>query len=375
MRLHEFEGKKLLKECGIPVPKGRVATSAREAALIACELGCAVVVKAQVLVGGRGLAGGIRTADSPEDAGARAEEILASEIRGEWPEGVLVEERVEIDREIYLGVTVDGVAGRPALVVSASGGVRIEEVAEQRPEAVASVHADPAAGITEKQTLDLVRGAGVEPAAEVADVLCRLYRLFAEQEATIAEINPLIVTTEGGLVAVDAVVEVDDTALFRHPDLKEMAAGRTGDPRSAGAKSLGMTFVGMEGDIGLICSGAGLGMATMDLIARRGRPANFLETGGGITRELMAEAMRIVLGQPGLKGVLINIYGGINPIHEGAVGIADVMAEGVDIPVVAKALGNFQEETWATLEAAGVTVVKSVETEKAVDEILRRAYA
>ena len=168
---------------------------------------------------------------------------------------------------------------------------------------------------------------------------------------------------------------MDDAALFRHPDLQEMAGRRAGDPRTQAAKSVGMTFVGMDGDIGLICSGAGLGMATMDLIARRGRPANFLETGGGITRELMAEAMRIVLGQPGLKGVLINIYGGINPIHEGAIGVADVMAKGVAIPVVAKALGNFQEETWATLEAAGVTVVKSVETEKAVDEVLRRAYA
>jgi succinyl-CoA synthetase beta subunit len=375
VRLHEFQAKSLFGQHGITVPEGRVAAGAQEASEIALELGCRVVVKAQVLVGGRGLAGGILTADTPEEAGVHAETILGSRIRGEKPEGVLVEERAEIDREIYLGITVDGVAGRPALMVSASGGVRIEEVARQRPGAVASAHADPDAGLTQGKALDLVASAGVKPAEEAANVLCRLHEVFSEAEATIAEINPLAITVDGRAMALDAVVEVDDAALFRHPDLQEMAAGRAGDPRAQAAKSVGMTFVGMDGDIGLICSGAGLGMATMDLIARRGKPANFLETGGGITRELMAEAMRIVLGQPALKGVLINIYGGINPIHEGAVGVADVMAEGVDIPVVAKALGNYQEETWATLEAAGVTVVRSVATESAVDEVLRRAYA
>lgn len=210
---------------------------------------------------------------------------------------------------------------------------------------------------------------GIPAADAVGEVLWKLYDIFTKCDALIAEINPLVILDDGRVFAADAVLEVDDTALFRHPEFKPRASV---DPLAKRAKALGMTYVGLNGQIGLICSGAGLGMATMDLIADRARPANFLETGGGITRELLAEAMRIVLARPGLKGVLINLYGGINPIHEGALGVADVMAEGVSVPVVAKALGNFEAQTWATLEAAGVTVVKAVETERTVCEMLRQ---
>jgi len=273
---------------------------------------------------------------------------------------VLVEERLDIAREFYLGIAVDGAAGRPAVVLSAEGGVEIEKTAAARPEAVVRAHVDPVAGLDEVRARELVSGLGTKG---VAEALCRLYRIFAAHDAVLAEINPLAVLPDGRLVAADAVVEIDDAALFRQPRWQARGQGRV----------QGMTFVGLEGEIGLVCSGAGLAMATMDLIAEHARPANFLETGGGITRELMAAAMRLVLGQPGLKGVLINIYGGINPIHEGALGIAEVMAGGVGVPVVAKALGNRQEETWAILERAGVEVVRELESEKAVAALLCRA--
>ena len=374
MRLHEHEGKALLRDYGVAVPAGSPAGTREEAVRIATDLGAGVVVKAQVLAGGRGKAGGILVADSPEDAGRCAAQLLTSDVRGCRPEEVLVEERLDISREIYLGITVDGAAGRPAAVVSAEGGVEIETVAAVRPEALASVPVDPIEGMSGADAEGLVRQAGLkgEVGRAVAGALLGLYRLFAECEALIAEINPLAVLGDGSVAAVDAVVEVDDAAQFRHPAFRDRAAARPTGPRERAARELGMTFVELDGDIGLICSGAGLGMATMDLIAQRAQPANFLETGGGITRELMAEAMRIVLDRPGLRGVLINIYGGINPIHEGAKGIADVMGKGVPIPVVAKALGNFQEQTWATLEAAGVTVVKEIETEAAVAALLDR---
>jgi succinyl-CoA synthetase beta subunit len=364
VRLHEWEGKELFREAGIAVPRGKVAHCPEEAARLAGELGGEVVVKAQVLAGGRGRAGGIRRATTPAEAGARAAELLQGRIKGCAPEGVLVEERLEIARELYLGLAVDGVEGRPAVVVSAEGGVDIEEVAARRPGAVRRAHLDPLAGMDRALAGELTEGLGTPGAAEV---LLRLYQIFALNEALIAEINPLALLPDGRLAALDAVVEIDDAALFRLPRWQGRARPAPGETRVGG-----MTFVELEGEIGLVCSGAGLGMATMDLIARAARPANFLETGGGITRELMAQAMRLVLERPGLKGVLINIYGGINPIHEGALGVAEVMAEGVEVPVVAKALGNRQEETWAILEKAGVEVVRELETEKAVAALLAR---
>ena len=368
MRLHEYEAKALFEEYGIPVPRGEVAHGADQAREVATRIGGPTVVKAQVLAGGRGRAGGILTAATAADAGRCAGEILAAEVRGLRPECVLVEEQLDIQRELYLGITVDRAAGRPALVASGVGGVDIEELAASRPEVMASVHADPGAPLCDGEAQALVAAVGLEGdnSRDLADLVGRLYRLFAASEAVIAEINPVALLGDGRLVAADAVVEIDDTALFRQPRWAERAS--SGDPRHPG-----MTFVELDGEIGLVCSGAGLGMATMDLISERARPANFLETGGGITRELMAAAMRRVLERPGLKGILINVYGGINPIHEGARGVAEVMAEGVSVPVVAKALGHREQETWAILEEAGVHVVRSVETEDAVAEVLRRA--
>lgn len=364
MRLHEWEGKELFREAGIEVPRGALAQGPEEAVRIAAQLGGEVVVKAQVLAGGRGHAGGIRIAATPAEAGELAAQLLHRQIKGCRPESVLVEERLELVRELYLGLAVDGVEGRPAVVVSAEGGVDIEAVAARRPGAVTRAHLDPLTGLDSALAGELTAGLGAPGAAEV---LCRLYNIFAADEALIAEINPLALLPDGRLVALDAVVEIDDAALFRLPRWQGRAKATPGQTHFQG-----MTFVELEGEIGLVCSGAGLGMATMDLIAEGARPANFLETGGGITRDLMAQAMRLVLARPGLQGVLINVYGGINPIHEGALGVAEVMAAGVQVPVVAKALGNHQEETWAILEQAGVEVVRALETEQAVAALLRR---
>ncbi len=364
MRLHEWEGKELFREAGIAVPRGGVAQTPEEAVRIAAELGGPVVVKSQVLAGGRGHAGGIRAAATPAEAGEMATMLLHTPIKGCQPEGVLVEEKLEIARELYLGLAVDGVVGRPAVVVSGEGGVDIEAVATRNPGALTRAHLGPLSELDPKRAMELTAGLQIPGAAEV---LCRLHKIFTANEALIAEINPLALLADGRQVALDAVVEIDDAALFRLPRWQGRVRPVPGETRVGG-----MTFVELEGEIGLVCSGAGLGMATMDLIAEEARPANFLETGGGITRELMAQALRLVLARPGLQGVLINIYGGINPIHEGALGVAEVMVEGVQVPVVAKALGNHQEETWAILEAAGVEVVRSLDTEQAVAALLRR---
>lgn len=367
MRLHEHEGKELFAAHGIAVPRGRVAATASEASAIAADLGTGVVVKAQVLVGGRGKAGGILTAADPPAAGAAAARLLGSQVRGLPVEGVLVEEHLQIEEELYLGVTVDSAAGRP-VVLAGVGGVDVEDRSVSDPAAMASARLDPGAGLPAALSHDLVARAGIgRPGA--ADALSRLYEVFASHEALLAEINPLAVLGDGRLVAADAVVEIDDLAAARQ-ERWQRAEGDGAGPRAE--VDGGMTFVEVDGDIGLICSGAGLGMATMDLIAEHARPANFLETGGGITRQLMATAMRRVLRQKGIRGVLINVYGGINPIHEGALGVADVMAEGVAVPVVAKALGHRQEETWEILRAAGVTVYEGLDTEGAVAELVSR---
>jgi len=216
-------------------------------------------------------------------------------------------------------------------------------------------------------------GLGSETAVKVAEALYRLYRIFTSYDALITEINPLVVTKEGTIVAADGILEIDDAGLYRHTKFEKFARERIPDPLAREGKEIGVSYVDLGGDIGVICSGAGLGMATIDLIGRRGRPANFLETGGAITEDLMAAAMRLVLKKPGLRGMIINLYGGINPIQEGAKGIVKVIREdGVNLPIVAKALGNFQEETWRTLEEAGVTTVKTMETEKAVEVLFQR---
>jgi succinyl-CoA synthetase beta subunit len=372
MRLHEYEAKRLFQGYGIPIPRGEVARSRERVEEIARTIGKPIAIKAQVLVGGRGKAGGVGFAETPEKAGLIAEEIVRQRIRGERVEEILVEEKLSIERELYAGIAVDGEAGVPVVMVSPEGGVDVEVTARKHPERIVSRRVDIFLGLRPYEARAMVKKIGFQgdTARKVVDVILSLYRVFRAYDALIAEINPLVITKEGAVVAADAVFEIDDSGLSRHPEFGELALERVTDPLVGEGKRIGVSYVGLDGDVGVICSGAGLGMATIDLIGQLGRPANFLETGGGMSEELMAGALRLVLKKPGLRGIIINIYGGINPIHEGAKGIASVIEEdGVTIPIVAKALGNFQEETWEILEGAGVTVVKEIGTEKVVETL------
>lgn len=372
MRLHEYEAADIFESMGIAVPARAVATTPEEAQKIASDLGGPVLLKAQVLVGGRGLAGGVRVASNLEEVHTLSKELLGMDIKGFTVQKLLVSKKINIQRELYLGVTIDGYERRPVVLVSAEGGMSIAEVGESSPERIASLHVDihheffpyQARGICEKL------GVSSKQLVPLADILVRLYRVFIRYNALIAEINPLAVTADGDFIAVDAVLEVDDSALFQLSDGLPGDRERIENPLERRGKEIGVTYVDLEGDIGIISSGAGLGMATMDIIGQKLRPANFLETGGGMTEELLYRSMDLVMMKPGVRAIFVNIYGGINPIHEGARGIVHYIEEhGVRIPIVAKALGNHQEEAWNIFRTGGVHVVTDVPTEKAVDRL------
>ena len=372
MRLHEYEALDIFEENGIPVPRRGIAGTMHEALHVAGEIGYPVVLKAQVLVGGRGLAGGIKTASSPDELKEMADALFGSDIKGLPVLKVLVCEKVEIAKELYVGITVDGYSGKPIIVVSTEGGVLIEETARTSPEKIASIHIDPSFGYYPYQARTLLRMLGLKQQLITAwtDVIGQLYNVATRYESLICEINPLVVLPNGGLIAVDAVLEVDDSALSRIRFPLPDRVDRIENPLERRGRGIGVTYVDLDGDIGIISSGAGLGMASMDIIGEKMKPANFLETGGGITADLLYRCMELIMMKPGLRAVFINVYGGINPIHEGAKGVVRYMQEhNVKIPIVAKALGNRQEETWEIFRAAGVHVVTEAATEKAVERL------
>jgi succinyl-CoA synthetase beta subunit len=375
MRLHEHEAARLFQQAGVPVPPFVVARTADEAVAALSRVELPVAIKAQVLVGARGKAGGIAFASTPEEIREKANTLLRSSVRGLAVDAVMVARKVPIARELYAGVAVDPAAGGIAVILGTAGGIAVEETAKERPEALYRRIVVPPEELRGHQARALAKEAGLhgELMVRVGDILTGLFRVFRKTDAMIAEINPLIVTPDDALWAVDAVLEVDDSALFRHPELPTDPLARMEHPLEREAGKIGVSYVDLDGDIGIICSGAGLGMATMDIVGERLRPANFLETGGGITEELMYRVTHLVLRKPGLRGLLVNLYGGINPIHEGAKGVVRALREkDVKIPVVAKALGNRQEETWATLAEGGVTVVTDITTEAAVAALCAR---
>jgi succinyl-CoA synthetase beta subunit len=375
MRLHEHEAARLFQQAGVPVPPFVVARTADEAVTALAKVELPVVIKAQVLVGSRGKGGGIVTAETPEAVREKAGALLGGSVRGLRVESVMVAKKVPIARELYVGVTVDAVAGAITVILGVAGGIDVETIARETPEALFRRTIVPPDELRGHQARALAREAGFrgDLMVRIADTLVALYRVFRKMDALIAEVNPLVVTADEQVWAVDAVLEVDDSALFRHPELPKDTLERIEHPLERAAKKIGVSYVDLDGDIAIISSGAGLGMATMDVVGQRLRPANFLETGGGITEELMYKVTDLVLQKPSLRGLLINLYGGINPIHEGAKGIVKVLREKqIKIPVVAKALGNRQEETWATLAEGGVTVVTDITTEAAVDALCAR---
>jgi succinyl-CoA synthetase beta subunit len=374
MRLYEFEGSELFRREGIPIPALAVATSAEEAREKAAEIGLPVVIKAQVLVGGRGLAGGVQTAESLEQVAEVAGRILRTPIKGLPVRKVIVARKAAVAREFYLGVTIDGYEGTPVVILSSAGGVSVEEIARTHPELVTSRHVPISTGLTLPEAREMAEKAGLggKERDSLASLLHTLYHVFRKYDALMAEVNPLVCTVDGAYLALDAKVEIDDSALYRHTDLNLNAEERIPNPLERQGQQIGVTYVDLDGDIGIIASGAGLGMATMDIVGRKLRPANFLETGGAITADLLYQAMALVMRKKDLRAVFINLYGGINPIDEGARGIVRYIQEhGVTIPVVAKALGNRQEETWEILRSGGVRVVTDVATEKGVAELDR----
>lgn len=371
MMLLEHMGKAELLARGMPVPRGFVATTPAEAASAAEELGGGVVVKAQVPAGGRGKAGGIILVDGPEQAAAAAEKLLGKPLVGHTVNAVLVEEKLPIERELFLGLAVDpGSAGYVALF-STEGGINIEEVAAKTPDKVRRLWIDPLAGLEAAEPQKLFEGmVDAALAKRLQEVLAILYAVFVARDALIAEINPLVVLADGRLVAADCRMEVDDDSLFRQQDLKAYKESLM-DERERKAAEIGITYVALDGDIGLIGSGAGLGMASLDMLKLAGlSPANFCDTGGGITRELMRRAVQLTLYPEHVRGELINLYGGINPMVEAALGIVDALKEmEVRKPIVVKLLGNRQAEAWEILEAEGVPVIKTVHTEEAAQKL------
>ena len=348
MKLHEYQSKQIFARYGIPIPKGRVAATAIEARQIAEELGGRVVIKSQVLVGGRGKAGGIRVAKSAKEAEELATQILGMEIKGLPVRKVLVDEAANIDQEIYLGITNDRAARRPVIMASAAGGVEIEEVARTNPEKIIKIHIDPLLGLRDYQARDIAIGIDLpkEYWKQFAEICRSLWRAYVESDATLAEINPLVILKEKQLMALDGKMLLDDNALFRHTDLAEM---RDVDEEAAietEARKYGLSFIKLDGEIGCMVNGAGLAMATMDIVKLfNGEPANFLDIGGGASADKVAAALRIILSDRNVKSILFNIFGGITRCDEVAKGILTALQEvKPKIPMVVRLVGTNAEE-------------------------------
>jgi succinyl-CoA synthetase beta subunit len=348
MKLHEYQSKQIFSKHGIPVPKGRVASTALEARQIAEELGGRVVVKSQVLVGGRGKAGGIRLAKSPKEAEEMAAAILGMEIKGLPVRKVLVDPAANIEQEIYLGITNDRAARRPVFMSSAAGGVEIEEVARTAPEKIIKVHIDPLLGLRDYQARDIAVGIDLskEYWKQFTEICRGLYRAYMECDATLAEINPLVILKEKTLAALDGKMLLDDNALFRHPDLAEMRDVDEEAPAETEARKFGLSFIKLDGSIGCMVNGAGLAMTTMDIVHLfGGEPANFLDIGGGASADKVAAAMRIILSDKNVKAILFNVFGGITRCDEVAKGILTALDEvKPTIPMIVRLVGTNAEE-------------------------------
>jgi succinyl-CoA synthetase beta subunit len=348
MKLQEYQAKQFFTRYGIPIPRGRVTTTASEAKQIAEELGGKVVIKSQVLVGGRGKAGGIRLARNPKEAEELATLILGMEIKGLPVRKILVDEAVSITKEIYLGITNDRSARRPVVMASSAGGVDIEEIAAQSPEKIIRVHVDPLMGLRDYQARDIAIGIDLprihwRPFIEITK---GLWRAFSESDATLAEINPLVINAEDKLAALDCKMIIDDNALFRHPEFNEVRDLDNEVASESEARKYGLTYIKLNGNIGCMVNGAGLAMASMDIIKLSGgEPANFLDIGGGAGAEKVAAALRIILADSQVKAVLINIFGGITRCDEVARGILTARGEvKPKVPMVVRLVGTNAEE-------------------------------
>lgn len=364
MKLHEHQAREIFARYGVALPRGELAYSPQGAYEVASRLGVPVMVKAQVLVGGRGKAGGIKSAASPEAAREMASHILEMSIKGLAVEKVLVVEAVEIEKELYQGVVVDRVLCAPVMIASSEGGVEIEEVARTMPERVAQITVDPFLSLRDYQARQLALEIGLEKerVAEWIAIAQGLYKAFAECDASLAEINPLALTREGRLLAIDTKMVLDDNALFRHRDLEALRDLTEEQPPEVEARGQGLSYVKLEGEIGCLVNGAGLAMATMDVIKLYGgEPANFLDVGGGARAEQVAVALRILVSDENVKAVLINIFGGITRCDEVARGILEALRQvRVEVPMVVRLAGTNEEEGRRLLADADIETASTL---------------
>jgi succinyl-CoA synthetase beta subunit len=347
--LYEYQGKELFQRFGIPTSEGRLATSPAEARAAAEELAGPVVVKAQVLTGGRGKAGGIKLAESPEDAERKAEEILGLDIRGHVVRKLWIERASEIAKEYYLSVTFDRGAKRALFMLTTEGGVEIEEVAESNPDALARHHVEPLEGFQPYQGRRLIFGAGIDDPNEqkqILDIVGRLYTCFVETDAMLCEINPLIVTPDGEVRALDSKFTVDDNALYKHSDVAEMRDLEAYPPEERAARERGVTYVKLDGEVGILGNGAGLVMSTLDVIALvGGRPANFCDLGGGGDAQGVVDALEIISADPQVRSIVLNIFAGITRCDVVARGILQALSQTkIEHPIVVRFDGTNAEE-------------------------------
>ena len=379
MKLLEYQAKEVLASLGIAIPPGKVARTPDEAAAACAELG-PIAVKAQVPVGGRGKAGGIKLASSPGEARAAAQQIIGMDIKGFKVPLVYCETALDIEREIYLGFTVDRDARANILMLSAKGGMDIEQVADESPESIARLYPNPWRGPLDFELNQLVFEAGLgELARPLVAVIKRLYRAIPELDAVTAEINPLVITKKGEVVAGDAKLETDENAAWRQKELEERYGSvLIGDPYEVEAKKRGLTYVSLDGDIGIVGNGAGLCMSTLDLVQRAGgKAANFCDIGGGAKAEVVENALAVILMNPRVKGVLINVFGGITRGDEVAKGI--VIARDrlqMKLPLVVRLSGTREEEGRAILQQNGIEPGASAwEAAKKIVELTRATTA
>ena len=385
MKIHEYQAKSVLARFGVTVPRGEVAFTSQEAGEIARRLGGNIaVVKAQIHAGGRGKGGGVKIAKSPDEAEQLAKQILGMTLvtHQTGPEGrkvgrVLIEEGLQIERELYLSIVIDRASASPVIIASASGGMDIEEVAAKEPEKILREQIDPGTGVIPFQARKLAFGMGLGsgPANKLVKLLDSIYKAFIETDASMIEVNPLILTKGGDLLALDAKVSFDDNALFRHPDLRDLRDLGEEDPLEVEASKFSLNYIRLDGNIGCMVNGAGLAMATMDIIKLAGgEPANFLDVGGGANAEQIKNAFRILMADSNVKAVLINIFGGILRCDVLAQGvIAAVQELGVRVPIVIRMEGTNVEEGKRLLRESGLNFTTADAMGEAADTVVSLA--
>ncbi|MCJ7626295.1 MAG: ADP-forming succinate--CoA ligase subunit beta [Anaerolineaceae bacterium] len=364
MKLHEYQSKSIFSEYKIPIPKGRVTSNAFDAKQIAADLGERVIIKSQVLVGGRGKAGGIRLVKNHKQVEDIATQILGMDIKGLSVRKILIEEAINIDREIYIGITNDRGQQKPILMVSAEGGVEIEETAKNKPEKIIRTHINPFLGLQDFQIRNIAEAIDLPHNLwrHFIQISHGLWKVFNENDATLAEINPLVITDEQTLMALDGKIVIDDNALFRHPELSERRDNDVEDPVENEARKYGLSYIKLDGEIGCMVNGAGLAMATMDIIKHfGGSPANFLDIGGGASSEKVSVAFRTILADSDVKTILVNIFGGITRCDEVANGIMNAYREtNTDLPMIVRLVGTNSEEGNKILNDARVITAETL---------------